>query len=69
MRRRLTWLDVFMSPSPRARGQAAVAPARELTVHQGVELGRRIDCAWSLDRPRVSGDVVVVADGDVLLGG
>ena len=42
----------------------------ELTVHQGVEMGRpsRIDCAWADDRPRVSGDVVVVADGDVLLG-
>lgn len=42
----------------------------ELTVHQGVEMGRpsRIDCAWVDDRPRVSGDVVVVADGDVLLG-
>ena len=41
-----------------------------LTVHQGVEMGRpsRIDCAWADDRPRVSGDVVVVADGDVLLG-
>jgi trans-2,3-dihydro-3-hydroxyanthranilate isomerase len=41
----------------------------ELTVHQGVEMGRpsRIDCAWAEDRPRVSGDVVVVADGDVLL--
>ena len=42
----------------------------ELTVHQGVEMGRpsRIECAWAGDRPRVSGDVVVVADGDVLLG-
>lgn len=42
----------------------------ELTVHQGVEMGRpsRIDCAWADDRPRVSGDVVVLADGDVLLG-
>jgi trans-2,3-dihydro-3-hydroxyanthranilate isomerase len=41
-----------------------------LTVRQGVEMGRpsRIDCAWADDRPRVSGDVVVVADGDVLLG-
>lgn len=40
-----------------------------LTVHQGVEMGRpsQIDCAWADDRPRVSGDVVVVADGDVLL--
>jgi trans-2,3-dihydro-3-hydroxyanthranilate isomerase len=42
----------------------------ELIVHQGIELGRpsRIDCAWADDRPRVSGDVVVVADGEVLLG-
>ena len=40
-----------------------------LTVHQGAEIGRpsRIDCAWEDDRPRVSGDVVVIADGDVLL--
>jgi trans-2,3-dihydro-3-hydroxyanthranilate isomerase len=40
-----------------------------LTVHQGAEIGRpsRIDCAWEGDRPRVSGDVVVIADGDVLL--
>ena len=43
----------------------------ELVVHQGVEMGRpsRIDCAWAEDRPRVSGDVVVIADGEVLLGG
>jgi len=41
----------------------------ELTVHQGIEMGRpsRIDCAWAGDRPRVSGDVVVVADGHLLL--
>ena len=41
----------------------------ELTVHQGIEMGRpsRIDCAWADDRPRVSGSVVVVAEGDVLL--
>jgi trans-2,3-dihydro-3-hydroxyanthranilate isomerase len=41
----------------------------ELTVHQGIEMGRpsRIDCAWESDRPRVSGDVVVVADGHLLL--
>jgi trans-2,3-dihydro-3-hydroxyanthranilate isomerase len=40
-----------------------------LTVHQGAEIGRpsRIDCAWEDDRPRVSGDIVVIADGDVLL--
>lgn len=43
----------------------------ELTVDQGVEMGRasRIDCAWEGDRPRVSGDVVVVAEGHLLLGG
>ena len=42
----------------------------ELTVHQGIEMGRpsRIECAWETDRPRVSGDVVVVADGHLLLG-
>ena len=41
----------------------------ELTVHQGVEMGRpsRIECAWAHDRPRVSGAAVVVADGEVLL--
>jgi trans-2,3-dihydro-3-hydroxyanthranilate isomerase len=40
-----------------------------LTVRQGTAIGRpsRIDCAWEHDRPRVSGDVVVVADGHVLL--
>ncbi|MEA2183863.1 MAG: hypothetical protein QOF69_3048 [Solirubrobacteraceae bacterium] len=40
-----------------------------LTIDQGVEMGRpsRIDCAWEDDRPRVSGDVVVVADGHVRL--
>ena len=42
-------------------------------MRQGIEMGRpsRIDCArtdWPDDRPRVSGDVVVVAEGDVLLG-
>ena len=33
------------------------------------EIGRpsRLDCAWETDRPRVSGDVVVVADGHVRL--
>jgi trans-2,3-dihydro-3-hydroxyanthranilate isomerase len=43
--------------------------ATALTVYQGAEIGRpsRIDCAWEDDRPRVSGDVVVVAEGDVLL--
>ena len=41
-----------------------------LTVRQGVEMGRpsTIDCAWAGDRPRVSGGVVVVADGHVRLG-
>ncbi|MFP5364036.1 MAG: PhzF family phenazine biosynthesis protein [Thermoleophilia bacterium] len=41
----------------------------DLTVLQGIEMGRpsRIDCTWADDRPRVSGDVVVVADGHVLL--
>jgi trans-2,3-dihydro-3-hydroxyanthranilate isomerase len=40
-----------------------------LTIDQGQEMGRpsRIDCAWEDDRPRVSGDVVVVADGHVRL--
>jgi trans-2,3-dihydro-3-hydroxyanthranilate isomerase len=40
-----------------------------LTIDQGLEMGRpsRIDCAWEDDRPRVSGDVVVVADGHVRL--
>jgi trans-2,3-dihydro-3-hydroxyanthranilate isomerase len=43
----------------------------ELVVEQGIEMGRpsRIECSWAEDRPRVSGDVVVVADGHVLLGG
>ena len=41
----------------------------ELIVHQGAEMGRpsRIDCVWADDRPRVSGDLVVVADGHVSL--
>jgi trans-2,3-dihydro-3-hydroxyanthranilate isomerase len=45
------------------------AGATALTIRQGAEIGRpsRIDCAWEGDRPRVSGDVVVIADGDVLL--
>jgi len=43
--------------------------ATALTVHQGAEIGRpsRIDCGWRDDRPRVSGDVVVIADGHVTL--
>jgi trans-2,3-dihydro-3-hydroxyanthranilate isomerase len=42
-----------------------------LDIEQGVEMGRpsTIACAWEDDRPRVSGDAVVVADGHVLLGG
>jgi trans-2,3-dihydro-3-hydroxyanthranilate isomerase len=40
-----------------------------LTVRQGLEMGRpsRIECRWEDDRPRVSGDVVVVAEGQVEL--
>lgn len=40
-----------------------------LTVLQGEEIGRpsRIACTWAGDRPRVAGDVVVVADGTVSL--
>jgi trans-2,3-dihydro-3-hydroxyanthranilate isomerase len=43
--------------------------AAALVVQQGADIGRpsRIDCTWEDDRPRVSGDVVVVAEGDVLL--
>jgi trans-2,3-dihydro-3-hydroxyanthranilate isomerase len=42
---------------------------RSLTVRQGDDMGRpsRIDCTWADDRPRVAGDVVVVADGHVSL--
>ena len=42
---------------------------QSLTVRQGDEMGRpsRIDCTWADDRPRVAGDVVVVADGHVSL--
>ncbi len=42
---------------------------RSLTVRQGDDMGRpsRIDCSWADDRPRVAGDVVVVADGHVSL--
>jgi len=40
-----------------------------LTIRQGEEIGRpsRLDCTWAEDRPRVAGDVVVVADGHVSL--
>jgi trans-2,3-dihydro-3-hydroxyanthranilate isomerase len=43
--------------------------ATALTVHQGAEIGRpsRIDCDWRDDRPQVSGDVIVIADGHVTL--
>jgi trans-2,3-dihydro-3-hydroxyanthranilate isomerase len=42
---------------------------RSLTVRQGDDMGRpsRIECTWADDRPRVAGDVVVVADGHVSL--
>ncbi|MEA2221307.1 MAG: hypothetical protein QOJ35_3933 [Solirubrobacteraceae bacterium] len=45
------------------------AGTQSLTVRQGDEMGRpsTLDCSWSLDRPRVAGDVVVVADGHVSL--
>lgn len=45
--------------------------ADELVVEQGVEIERAstISCTWSGDRPRVSGDVVVVGDGHVRLDG
>jgi trans-2,3-dihydro-3-hydroxyanthranilate isomerase len=41
----------------------------ELTIRQGEQIGRpsRLDCSWAGDRPRVAGDVVVVADGHVSL--
>jgi len=45
------------------------AGTRSLTIRQGDEIGRpsRIDCSWAEDRPRVAGDVVIVADGHVSL--
>jgi len=45
----------------------ARAGAAEVDVHQGVEMGRRslLRCAIDGDRPRVGGDVVVVAEGTV----
>jgi trans-2,3-dihydro-3-hydroxyanthranilate isomerase len=45
------------------------AGTQSLTIRQGDEIGRpsRLDCAWADDRPRVAGDVVVVADGHVSL--
>ena len=41
----------------------------ELTIEQGVEMGRpsRLECTWEEDRPRVGGDVVIVAEGRLLL--
>ena len=38
-----------------------------LTIDQGVAMGRasRIECSWEGDRPRVGGDVVLVATGTV----
>ena len=40
-----------------------------LTIEQGVAMGRPsvLECAWEGDRPRVGGDVVVVATGTVTL--
>lgn len=48
---------------------AARAGCSEVTIEQGVELGRpsRLEAAMEGDRPRVSGDVVVVGDGTLHL--
>jgi trans-2,3-dihydro-3-hydroxyanthranilate isomerase len=48
---------------------AARAGCRALTIEQGVEMGRpsRIEAAMEGERPRVGGDVVVVADGTLQL--
>jgi len=45
------------------------AGTNELTIEQGVQIGRpsKIECSWEQDRPRVAGDVVVVAEGRLLL--
>ncbi|MEJ7798851.1 MAG: PhzF family phenazine biosynthesis protein [Solirubrobacteraceae bacterium] len=45
------------------------AGTHSLTIRQGDEMQRpsRIDCSWAGDRPRVAGDVVIVADGHVSL--
>ena len=45
------------------------AGTSELTIEQGIQIGRpaRIECSWEQDRPRVAGDVVVVAEGRLLL--
>ena len=47
------------------------AGTSELTIEQGAQIGRpsRIECCWEQDRPRVAGDVVVVAEGRLLLAG
>jgi trans-2,3-dihydro-3-hydroxyanthranilate isomerase len=48
---------------------AARTGADELTIEQGLEMGRpsRIEAAMEGDRPRVGGDVVVVGDGTLHL--
>lgn len=45
------------------------AGTSELSIQQGAQIGRRsrIECSWERDRPRVTGDVVVVAEGELLL--
>jgi trans-2,3-dihydro-3-hydroxyanthranilate isomerase len=45
------------------------AGTQALTVRQGDEIGRPsvIDCSWHDDRPRIAGDVVIVAEGRVSL--
>ena len=45
------------------------AGTQSLSIRQGDEIGRpsRLDCTWSDDRPRVAGDVVIVADGHLSL--
>jgi trans-2,3-dihydro-3-hydroxyanthranilate isomerase len=42
---------------------------QSLTIRQGDEIGRPsvLECSWADDRPRVAGDVVVVADGHLSL--
>jgi len=42
---------------------------QSLTIRQGAQIGRPsvLECSWAQDRPRVAGDVVVVADGHVSL--
>jgi trans-2,3-dihydro-3-hydroxyanthranilate isomerase len=48
---------------------AARAGTNALTIEQGIEMGRpsRLETAMEGDRPRVGGDVVVVADGTLRL--